>query len=230
MNNGMNTMSDSTQAVKDKKVVGLYGEMRLAMELHKRGWQVYRAYIDEKFDFVIMKCYCTNCKQYTEAHIREEMYQNKKRKCVTNLCEQCEHDSLHMIVRFIQVKTSEGKHTGIGNDADTGKESDTFSFHAKIRYHIADNRMFYVWIATWDEDHVHFYIFKPEDVDKFDNIQLPTYQITDNQKNSLRINKDGDVLNQGREVSGRTNDYSVFHGFRNNFAIFEDIIKGADFP
>ena len=39
----------------DKLVIGLYGEMRLAMELHKRGWQVYRAYIDEKFDFVILK-------------------------------------------------------------------------------------------------------------------------------------------------------------------------------
>ncbi len=27
----------------DKHVIGLYGEMRLAMELHKRGWQVFRA-------------------------------------------------------------------------------------------------------------------------------------------------------------------------------------------
>ena len=25
----------------DKLVIGLYGEMRLAMELHKRGWQAY---------------------------------------------------------------------------------------------------------------------------------------------------------------------------------------------
>ena len=33
---------------RDKQVIGLYGEMRLAMELHNRGWQVYRTYIDEK--------------------------------------------------------------------------------------------------------------------------------------------------------------------------------------
>ena len=45
----------------DKRVIGLYGEMRLAMELHKQGWQVYRAYIDDKFDFVILKSYCENC-------------------------------------------------------------------------------------------------------------------------------------------------------------------------
>lgn len=123
---------------KDKKVVGLYGEMRLALELHKRGWQVYRVYIDEKFDFVIMKCYCTNCTAYTEALIREDMYNGRKSKCVTNLCKQCHENNLQMIVRFIQVKTSEGV---AGNSDD---EIANFSFHANIRYHLADHRMFYV--------------------------------------------------------------------------------------
>ena len=32
---------------KKKQVIGLYGEMRLSMELHELGWQVHRAYIDE---------------------------------------------------------------------------------------------------------------------------------------------------------------------------------------
>lgn len=61
----------------EKRVIGLYGEMRLAMELHQRGWQVFRAYIDEKFDFVIMKAYCYVCEDYTSPWQRG--------KTVTNL-------------------------------------------------------------------------------------------------------------------------------------------------
>jgi hypothetical protein len=45
-----------------------------------------------------------------------------------------------------------------------------------------------------------------KDVEKFDNIELPTYQITDNQKTTLTINIDGVVLNKGREY-----DYSCFN-------------------
>lgn len=92
----------------DKLVIGLYGEMRLAMELHKRGWQVYRAYIDEKFDFVILKSYCESCKSFKNALTREKFYKGRNRKAVTPRCETCERDNLKMLVRFIQVKTSEG--------------------------------------------------------------------------------------------------------------------------
>ena len=69
----------------DKQVIGLYGEMRLAMELHKRGWQVFRAYIDEKFDFVILKSYCENCKAFKNALTRETHYKGRNRKAVTQL-------------------------------------------------------------------------------------------------------------------------------------------------
>jgi len=50
---------------KKKQVIGLYGEMRLSMELHELGWQVHRAYIDEGIDFTITKYYCPVCKKYS---------------------------------------------------------------------------------------------------------------------------------------------------------------------
>ena len=112
----------------DKLVIGLYGEMRLAMELHKRGWQVYRAYIDEKFDFVILKSYCESCQSFKNALTREEFYKGRNRKAVTPLCETCEQDSLKMLVRFIQVKTSEGVPPKQTKLAEEIKE---FSFHPK---------------------------------------------------------------------------------------------------
>ncbi|MDR3274709.1 MAG: hypothetical protein LBS81_01755 [Endomicrobium sp.] len=46
---------------KKKLVISLYGEMRLAMELHDLEWQVHRAYIDEGIDFTITK-YFLNAK------------------------------------------------------------------------------------------------------------------------------------------------------------------------
>ena len=124
----------------NKLVIGLYGEMRLAMELHKRGWQVYRAYIDPK-----------------------------------------------------------------------------------IRYHLADSRVFYVWIQVWDQDthDINYYIFKTSDVKRFDNLELDTYQITDNQKTTLTINKTGEVLNKGRKY-----DFSAFKDFHNNFDCLEERIDG----
>ena len=196
---------------RDKRVIGLYGEMRLAMELHKRGWQVYRAYIDDKFDFVIMRSYCENCKDFKKELTRG--------KAVTQLCEECEQDSLKMLVRFIQVKTSEG----IEANTRSGEEIKNFSFHPKIRYHLADSRVFYAWIQVWDADthDIHYFIFKTEDVARFDNLQIPTYQVTDNQKTTLRINKTGDVLNRGRIY-----DYSVFETFRNNFECLKELIDG----
>ena len=204
----------------DKLVIGLYGEMRLAMELHKRGWQVYRAYIDEKFDFVVLKSYCENCQSFKNALTREEFYKGRNRKAVTPLCETCEQDSLKMLVRFIQVKTSEGVPP---KRAKSGEEIKEFNFHPKIRYHLADSRVFYVWIQVWDQDthDINYYIFKTSDVERFDNLELDTYQITDNQKTTLTINKAGMVLNKGRKY-----DFSVFENFHNNFECLEELIEG----
>ncbi len=98
-----------------------------------------------------------------------------------------------------------------------------YGFHARIRYHLADARVFYAWIQVWDEDNVNYYIFKTEDVALFDNLQLVSYQITDNQKTTLRINVDGKVLNEGTK-----HDYSAFKDFHNNFKCLEEIIDGDD--
>lgn len=199
-----------SQSESDKRVIGLYGEMRLAMELHKRGWQVYRAYIDEKFDFVILKSYCETCDTFKKALTRG--------KTVTQLCETCHQDTLKMLVRFIQVKASEGviKRTRLT------EETKVFSFHPKIRYHLADSRVFYAWIQIWDENthDINYYIFKTADVERFDNLQLPTFQITDNQKTSLRINRTGEVFYQGNY------DYSVFEESLNNFDCLEELVDG----
>ncbi len=200
----------------EKRVIGLYGEMRLAMELHQRKWQVYRAYIDDKFDFVIMKCYCDRCKDFTTSLRRKAEYRGRNTNVVTNLCEKCGADSIRMLVRFIQVKTSEG--VDKGNPAER-----TYSFHPKIRYHLADGRVFYVWIQVWNKDKVNYYIFKTEDVEKFDNISLDTYQMTDNQKTNLRIDPDGKVLTRSKY-----NTAEVFQEFLNNFDVFDELIEGDD--
>ena len=201
----------------DKKVIGLYGEMRLAMELHQRGWQVYRAYIDETIDFVIMKTYCSACRAFRAAWKREAHYKGSKRTAVTNLCEVCHEDTLRIVERFIQVKTSEGV-TG------KGVEERTYSFHPKIRYHLADGRVFYVWIQVWDEANVNFYIFRTSDVERFDNIELDTYQVTDNQKTNLRVNREGEVLTRSKYGTAE-----LFREFRNHFDVFDELME-ADRP
>lgn len=143
-------MSDS-DLDKKKQVIGLYGEMQLAMALHERGWQVHRAYIDE----------------------------------------------------------------GIETNSPDVRD---FSFHPKIRYDMG-NDVFYIWIAVFSTENnindkiCHFYIFNTKDVSLFDDISIDTYQITDNQKTTLRINKSGTVLNKGKKY-----DYSCFNNlFFNNF-------------
>ena len=144
----MNEIAD-----KKKLVIGLYGEMRLSMELHELGWQVHRAYIDEGIDFVATKYYCPKCKKYSNQWIRTQKYQNKKCKCVTNLCEHCKQQELTVISRYLQVKTSEGI-------ATRQKNIRRFSFHPKIRYNMGDE-LFYIWIAVFDdkdEKKCHFYI------------------------------------------------------------------------
>ena len=185
----MNELDD-----KKKQVIGLYGEMRLSMELHELGWQVHRAYIDEGIDFTITKYYCRNCHRYSNQYIRYTDRNGKREKCVTNLCEYCRITELDVISRYLQVKTSEGIQTS--ND-DVRK----FSFHPKIRYNMG-RKVFYVWIAV------------------FDNIQLATYQITDNQKTELPIRIDGVVLKRGAQNTGY--DYSVFNTrFYNDFNVLE---------
>ena len=72
----MNELDD-----KKKQVMGLYGEMRLSMELHELGWQVHRAYIDEGIDFTITKYYCRNCHRYSNQYIRYTLRNGKKEKC-----------------------------------------------------------------------------------------------------------------------------------------------------
>lgn len=210
----MNKLDD-----KKKQVIGLYGEMRLSMELHERGWQVHRAYIDESIDFTITKYYCPICKKYSNQYIRYTNRNNKKVKCVTNLCEYCQKTELEVISRYLQVKTSEGIKTRM-------KDVRKFSFHPKIRYNTG-KEVFYVWIAIFDdykEKICHFYIFNTKDVEKFDNINLDTYQITDNQKTELPIRRDGKVLKRGTLVTGY--DYSVFNTkFYNNFGALEIELK-----
>ncbi len=213
---------------RDKKVIGLYGEMRLAMELHNRGWQVYRAYIDEKIDFVILKSYCENCQDFKNALTREQHYKGKNRKAVTPLCETCEQDSLKMLSRFIQVKTSDGKPD---TPTKSGEKKKKYSFHPKIRYHLKDGRVFYVWIQVWDADthDINYFIFKTEDVEFFDNLELDTYQITDNQKTELPITKEGKVIKRAKTLpNGKKYDYSVFEKFRNNFECLEKVITEGD--
>ena len=204
-------MKTSGAEDRDKKVIGLYGEMRLAMELHNRGWQVYRPYIDEKFDFVIVKTYCYKCKVFVQALHRQDRYDGKRRNVVTNLCELCHEDTLQMLVRFVQVKTSEGVPT-------TGAIK-KYSFHPKIRYHLADGRVFYAWVQVWDENTVNYFIFKTSDVAKFDDLSLDTYQVTDNQKTELPVLNDGVVVKKGRKY-----DYRVFDGVRNNFDLLDEMI------
>lgn len=205
---------------KKKLVIGLYGEMQLSMKLHQLGWQVHRSYIDEGIDFVISRYYCETCQQFSLQYIRKEIYENKKTKCVTNLCEKCKKTPLNIVTKYLQVKTSEG----ISNKSNNSVRA--FSFHPKIRYNIG-NDFYYVWIAVFEnkdnleQSKLHYYIFNSNGINKFDDITLPTYQITDNQKTSLQINIDGKVLNKGKKYN-----YDCFNNeFFNNFKLLEQIKK-----
>lgn len=83
-----------------------------------------------------------------------------------------------------------------------------------------DTNVFYVWIAVFANNkdlgnaNIHYYIFHSSDISRFDDISLPTYQVTDNQKTTLRINLQGEVLNRGKKYS-----YECFREFHNNFAL-----------
>lgn len=53
---------------------------------------------------------------------------------------------------------------------------------------------------------------------KFDDMTLPTYQITDNQKTTLRINFQGQVFNNGKKYS-----YECFKKFLDDFALLDKV-------
>lgn len=196
-----------------KRIIGLYGEMNLAMELHQRGWQVYSAYIDEQVDFVIAKYYCMHCNKFTDLFIRRIEWEGKERKATTNLCNRCEQNKLKIIERFLQVKTSEGKEKQNSDIRD-------YSFHANLKYHV-DDRTFYIWIAVVENKKYYkvpfYYIFHTSEVNKFDNINLPSYQIIDNQKLTFKIDSEGIVHNRGRNIEEK-DKYQCFNDdFFNNF-------------
>jgi len=206
---------------KKKQIIGIYSEMRLSMELHELGWQVHRAYFNEDIKFIIIKYWCPKCKKYNNQWIRHKKHNGKTIKCVTNLCKCCKKTELQVISRYLQVKTSEGIATNKENVRN-------FSFHPKIRYNMG-KEVFYVWIAVFDGKYdkiCHYYILNTKDVEKFDNINLPTYQITDNQKTELPIREDGTVLKKGSAATGY--DYSVFNTkFYYNFRALEIETKNA---
>ncbi len=193
-----------------KRITGLYGEMCLAMELHRHGWQVYRAYIDEHIDFIIARYYCKKCKRFSKLESRNKIEKGivKKMSFPTDRCALCVTNSLEVVTRFIQVKTSAGKATKKPDIRD-------YSFHAKLRSNV-DDRAFYAWIALVKKDDKytpHFYFFHHSEIALFDDLSIPSYQETDNQKTTLRIDDDGVVQNEGRLY-----DYGCFNDdFHDNF-------------
>lgn len=209
----------SEQDAGDKRVIGLLGEMNIAMVLHEQGWNVFRPVIDSQIDFVLTRYYCKKCEKYSELFERKTRYGRTTRKTLTNLCKYCEQDKLINIVRFIQVKTSDGKWNNAGEEDAVGD----FSFHAKLRHHV-DPRTFYVWIAVHPGERIDkrvlcYYVFHHSDVSKFDNIGLPSYQITDNQKTTLRIGSDCLVRNKGKIHS-----YDAFADFFENFDVLREVL------
>ena len=124
------------------------------MSLHELGWQVYRAYIDSNVDFILTKYWCRDCSKYTE--IAKRRKPTGKGEFPTNCCSHCLKPDLVFVVRFVQVKTSEGL------PRKNHRNERTYSFHTKLRSNI-DPRAFYVWIALVPSDsnklEPHFYIF-----------------------------------------------------------------------
>ena len=190
--------------VDNKRHIGLGGEMHLAMELHSRGWQVYRAYIDSHTDYILTRYWCEDCKKYAEP---EKRFNPKGGSFPTDCCETCLKNKLRFVIRFVQVKTSEGVDT-----AQKGVKS--YKFHANLRSNI-DPRAFYAWVAMIPRKGIlvpHYYIFHHEEINKFNNLDLSSFQKTDNQNIHLAIDKKGNVVTEGSKY-----DYNCFKKFHNNF-------------
>ena len=186
------------------------------MKLHSRGWQVHRAYIDSHTDFVLSKYWCKNCNSYQQLEKRKKP---RGGDFPTDCCATCLSPSLYSVIRFVQAKTSEG--IPFKNDIGVRK----YSFHAKLRSNV-DPRAFYVWIALvpapieGQEFFQHFFVFHHSEIARFDNLNLDSYQTTDNQKITLTIDREGNVLNQGR-----VHDFSCFQEFYNNFEVLDQSIS-----
>ena len=187
-----------------KRHIGYTGESYLAMELQNRGWQVHRALVDSHTDYILTRYWCAECKKYSEP---EQRVKPKGRRFPTDCCEKCLQKELHSVARFIQVKTSEGVNT-----AKPGVKS--YKFHANLRSNI-DPRAFYAWVAMIPRKGIlvpHYYIFHHEEINKFNDVNLPSFQVTDNQNIHLAIDKKGRVITEGAKY-----DYSCFKEFHNNF-------------
>ena len=199
-----------------KQVIGLVGETLASLELHRRGWLVYRPVVDEQIDLIISRYYCKNCSKFSGLYTRETLRGGEKRKAVTNLCENCQKDDLIFIVRFLQVKTS----AGVDHKIQGAKD---FSYHPKLRYH-ADPRSFYIWVAMPDDD-AFCYIFHHNEVSQFDNLQLDSYQVTDNQQIHLIIDEVTGQIVTNPKYENFFNDPNKAFG---NFEKLEQIIPKVD--
>lgn len=199
-----------------KQVIGLVGETLTSLELHRRGWLVYRPVVDEQIDLIISRYYCKHCSEFSGLYTKKTLRENKTRKAVTNLCEKCQKDELVFIVRYLQVKTSAGVDHSI-------PEAKDFSYHPKLRYHV-DPRFFYVWVAM-PNDEPFYYVFHHTEVAEFDNINLDSYQITDNQQLHLIIDKEtGEVVKNQKYMDFFNDTDKAFQ----NFKKLEQIIPEVD--
>ena len=220
----------------NKRVIGIVGETLTALELHQKGWQIYQPIVDDQIDLVVTRYYCKHCQKYfglfekpmLNKHRQPIMNSSNKQKTfISNLCENCQRNDLIFIVRYLQVKTSEGVAQKAKKPRHPGAKE--YSFHAKLRHNV-DPRSFYIWVAILDNRKPSFYIFRNDEIDKFDDTSLPSYQDSDNQKTTLRIDTTtGQVLNQAK-IQGRS--YSYFNNpneFFDNFDKLETIIPGVDF-
>lgn len=209
----------------NKRITGELGEMYVALKLHNEGWQVYRPIIDEQIDLIVTKYYCKKCGQYSALEKRKK---GKSGEFPTNRCQECKKEKLILITRFLQVKASAGEQKA------QDKAIWDYSFHAKLRHNV-DPRSYYIWVPLikvettcqqartlpTDYDPL-FYIFHHSEINKFDNINLPCYQKTDNQKTTLKVNTlTKTVVNKGTKY-----DYSCFErNFRDNFGKLEKICR-----
>lgn len=220
----------------NKRVIGIVGETLTALELHEKEWQVYQPIVDDQIDLVITRYYCKHCQKYSGLFEKPMLNKdrkpimksdNKQKTFISNLCKKCQKNELIFIVRYLQVKTSEGVPQKARNPRYPGAKE--YSFHAKLRHNV-DPRSFYVWVAILDNRRPSFYVFRNDELNKFDDTSLPSYQDSDNQKTTLRIDTtDGQVLNEAK-IEGRS--YHFFNDtkeFFQNFDKLEEIIPGVDF-
>lgn len=216
----------TTKSDREKVAIGHFGEQAIASNLERIGWEVSVPILGGNIDLTISRYFCVGeCKEPTRLWKLQQnndgyrlQQQNTRHKAVLDKCEKCKEKTVRKQVRFIQVKASTGK--------DKGNKGIDFSFHPKLRYH-ADPRTFYVWMAIFhdygeplENSQFYTYIFHGDDVNKFDNIGLDSYQRTDNQQIHLYIDK------ETGQVTNSPSRYSCFHDeFLNAWDKLDRIIK-----